>query len=235
MPGKDVFNMKGKLVAILFIVVFALLVGVVFSLLTDDHGVTNIDEYRLQTTQTSTPILVDVPSAPPVQTVAPTMLPLPTQQPTPVPTMAPTPVPTPPPTPAPTPVPMITDLGTGSFASYTGNMINIIADWKATALNENQVKVDVEIDVESYSLHLVAANSVNVSFAGQYVTLGAPAITYDGQPLARNDLASTSFIVDLPVGASNSYPLAVEWHFGGWYFNQEIPVIECGGAVNIVR
>ena len=227
--------MKGKLVAVLFIVVFALLVAVVFSLLTDDQGMTNIDDYRLQTVQTSSPILVDVPTSQPVQTVAPTMLPLPTPVPTPVPTPAPTPVPTPPPTPVPTPVPMITDLGAGSFASYTGNMINIIADWKVTALNENQVKVDVDVDVESYSLHLVAANSVNISFAGQYVTLGAPAVNYDGQPMARNDLASTSFIVDLPVGASNSYTLAVEWHFGGYYFNQSIPVIECGGAVNIVR
>lgn len=235
MPGKDVFNMKGKLVAILFIIVFALLVAVVFSLLTDDQSMTNIDEYRLQSVQTSTPILADVPTAQPVQTVAPTMLPLPTQPPTPMPTFAPTPPPTPIPTPVPTPPPMITDLGMGSFASYTGNMINIIADWKATALNENQVKVDVEIDVESYSLHLVAANSVNVSFAGQYVTLGAPALQYDGQPLARNDLASTSFIVDLPVGSSNSFTLAVEWHFGGYYFNQFIPVIECGGTVNLVR
>ncbi len=229
--------MKGKLVTILFIVVFVLLVAVIISLLTDDHGFTDINDYRLQSAATDTPVLATVPPVQQVQTPAPTMLPLPTPVATPMPTPMATPIPTPTmaPTPIPTPPPMVTDLGSGSFASYTNNMINIIADWSVTALNESQVKVDVEVDVESYSLHLVAARSVHISFAGQYVSLDAPAITYDGQPLARNDLASTSFIVDLPVGSSNSYTLAVEWHFGGVYFNQELPVIECGGPIHIVR
>lgn len=227
--------MKGKLVTILFIIVFVLLVAVIFSLLTDDQGMSNIDDYRLQSVQTSSPILVDMPTSQPIETVAPTMLPLPTPVPTPTPMPTFTPPPTPVPTPVPTPPPMVTDLGSGSFASYTGNMINVIADWKVTALNENQVRVDVDVDVESYSLHLVAARSVHISIGGQYVSLDAPAVNYDGQPLARNDLASTSFTLDLPVGSSNSYTLAVEWHFGGYYFNQEIPVIECGGPISIVR
>jgi len=76
---------------------------------------------------------------------------------------------------------------------------------------------------------------VNVSFAGEFKTLNAPAITYDGAERIRNELASTSFIVDLPVGNSNTFTLAVEWQFGGVYMNTELPVIECGGPVSIVR
>ena len=222
--------MKGKLVTILFIIVFILLVAVIISLLTDDQGVTNINDIRLDTVQTDTPVLADVTTPPPVQeTVAPTMLPLPTPEPTPVPTPEPTPVPTP------TPPPMITDLGAGSFRSNINNKINIVSEWSVTALNETHVNVDVTVYVESYSLHLDPARSVNVSLAGQFVTLDAPAIVYDGSALMLNELASTSFTIELPVGYSNSYTLAVEWQFGGTYFNQAVPVIECGGTINIVR
>lgn len=227
--------MKGKLVTILFIIVFLLLVAVIFSLLTDDQDVNDINDYRLQTVQTNTPILVDVPTAPPAATVAPTMLPLPTPEPTPIP--VPTFVPTPPPTPepTPTPVPIVTDLGSGSFRSNTGRYIDVVADYTVTAIDANQVRVDVAVGVDSYSLHVIAAPSVNVSFAGEFKTLNAPAITYDGAERIRNELASTSFVVDLPVGNSNTFTLAVEWQFGGWYMNTELPVIECGGPVSIVR
>ncbi|MBQ8216642.1 MAG: hypothetical protein IJZ91_01650 [Oscillospiraceae bacterium] len=227
--------MKGKLVTILFIIVFILLVMVIISLLTDGQDVNDINDYRFESIQTDTPILVDVPTAQPVVSVAPTMLPLPTPEPTPVPvpTFAPTPPPTPVPTP--TPAPIITDLGTGSFRSNTGRFIDVVADYKVTAVDANQVRVDVNVAVESYSLHVIAAPSVNVGFAGQFQTLDAPAITYDGKEHMRNELASTSFIVDLPAGASNTYTLAVEWQFGGWYMNTELPVIECGGPVSIVR
>ena len=227
--------MKGKLVTILFIIVFILLVMVIISLLTDGQDVNDINDYRFESIQTDTPILVDVPTAQPVVSVAPTMLPLPTPEPTPTP--APTFAPTPPPTPVPTPTPLpiITDLGTGSFRSNTGRFIDVVADYKVTAVDANQVRVDVNVAVESYSLHVIAAPSVNVGFAGQFKTLDAPAITYDGKEHMRNELASTSFIVDLPAGASNTYTLAVEWQFGGWYMNTELPVIECGGPVSIVR
>ena len=237
MPEKDVFYMKGKLVTILFIIVFLLLVAVVFSLLTDDQDMSNIDDYRLQTVQTSSPILVDMPSAPPVQTVAPTMLPLPTVQPTPMPvfTVAPTPVPTPEPTPMPTPTPMITDLGSGSFRSASPVYLNVIADWSAKAIDANNVAVTVTVSVESYSLHLSASSAaVNVNFGDQYQTLGAPDLIYDGG-LGVNQLATTTFTVPLAAGSSNSYNLGVAWHFGGWYMNMEIPSIECGGVVTLVR
>ena len=54
-------------------------------------------------------------------------------------------------------------------------------------------------------------------------------------PWRKNELASTTFNVDLPVGSSNSYTLAVEWHFGGAYMNTPIDVLECGGNITLVR
>ena len=60
-------------------------------------------------------------------------------------------------------------------------------------------------------------------------------VTYDGSALAKNELASTTINIDLPAGSSNSYTLAVEWHFGGVYMNMPIEVLECGGTIDLVR
>ena len=47
--------------------------------------------------------------------------------------------------------------------------------------------------------------------------------------------SSNSFLVDLPQGSSDSFPLAVEWHFGGTYSGVDIPVVECGGLIELTR
>ena len=99
--------MKGKLVAVLFVVVFVLLIAVVFSLLTDDQDVTDINDYRIQAPTTDSPVLETIATpAPTITPAEPSWLPLPTQPPTPVPTMIPTMPPTPMPTPIPTPTAM---------------------------------------------------------------------------------------------------------------------------------
>ena len=130
---------------------------------------------------------------------------------------------------------MITDLGSGSFRSASPVYLNVIADWSAKAIDANNVAVTVTVSVESYSLHLSASSAaVNVNFGDQYQTLGAPDLMYDGG-LGVNQLATTTFTVPLAAGSSNSYNLGVAWHFGGWYMNMEIPSIECGGVVTLVR
>lgn len=228
--------MKGKLVAVLFVVVFVLLIAVVFSLLTDDQSVTDINDYRIQAQTTDSPVLetisTPVPTPPPAE---PSWLPLPTAEPTPIPTPVPTMAPTPIPTVPPTLAPVITDLGSGSFRSNLPWYINVVADWSAKAIDANNVEVTVKVSVESYSLHLNAARSVNVAFGDQYVTLDAPNIVYDGGTQVLNELATTTFTVPLSQGMSNSYNLGVAWHFGGWYMNTEIPSIECGGTVTLIR
>ena len=223
--------MKNKLVAVLFIVVFVLLVAVIFSLLNDGQDTTNIDDVRLNATETQSPVITSLPTfAPAKATAEPTLLPLPTEAPT------PTPIPTPTPEPTPTPVPVGTDLGSGSFESTSPVQgLNIVADWSAKTVDDSTVAVTVTVSTMSYSLHLEPARSVNITLAGQYATLDVGAVTYDGSSMAKNELASTTFNVDLPVGSSNSYTLAVEWHFGGAYMNTPIDVLECGGNITLVR
>ena len=223
--------MKNKLVAVLFIVVFVLLVAVIFSLLNDGQDTTSIDDVRLDAKETQSTVVTSVPTFAPAEANAePTPLPLPTATP------APTPIPTPTPAHTPTPVPAGTELGSGSFESASPVQgLNIVADWSAKSVDDSTVAVTVTVSTMSYSLHLEPARSLNIALNGEYATLDVGAITYDGNTMAKNELASKTFNVDLPVGSSNSYTLSVEWHFGGAYMNTPIDVLECGGSISLVR
>lgn len=92
------------------------------------------------------------------------------------------------------------------------------------------------MSLDSYSMHLQAVpNSVNISLDGQFVSLDAPAIDYDGNALINTELASKTFTIDLSSGQSKTMTLAVEWHFGGTYGEVEVPVLECGGSISLSR
>ena len=226
--------MKNKIVAVLFIVVFVLLIAVVFSLLNDGQDVSNVDDVRLSTSETSSVVVSSVPTADTsssaLATAEPTLLPLPSE------TLAPTVAPTATPEPTPTPVPANTELGSGTFTSESPVQgLNLITDWKATTVDNDTVSVTVTVSTQSYSLHLEANQSLKVTFNGESVSLNTPAVTYDGTALEKNELASTTFTVSLPTGSSNSYTLTADWHFGGTYMNTAIENLTCTGTVSIVR
>lgn len=233
--------MKGKFKALLFMVLFLLITAVIITFLTGKDepqseaviggadGPTDIVVIQGQEdSQTPTPI------TPAPATPAPT--PIPTPVPTPEPTPEPTPLFTLPPEPTPAPDNGGAVLGSGRFASETGAKINIYADWSAVSLPDGKAEITITVYLESYAIHLSAAPySVNVSVGGQYVSLGAPEINYDGADLITTKLAGTSFVVDLAPGATVDYSTAVEWHFGGVYGDVELPVIECGGTITLSR
>ena len=41
--------------------------------------------------------------------------------------------------------------------------------------------------------------------------------------------------MDLSDGQSASFPVQVEYYFGGTYMKKELPVIECGGSITLER
>ena len=242
--------MKGKFTAVLFILVFVLIAAAVFTVLSGldrsrapepsptPASVSGGDTVNIVPDDTAaTPYLL--PSAEPT--------PAPTPAPTPVPTVAPTlapvsaPEPTPLPTAAPTTVPVQTTLASGSFSSQTGTWLNITADWSVTALDQNRAQVTVSVSAVSYALHYLAfPRSLNVSLDGQYVSLDPPSITYDGGEQAVHPLGTTNFTVELPANSSKALALQVEWQFNGEMGGPSgertlLPVIECGGTINVAR
>lgn len=228
---------RGKIKAVLFIIVFVLAVAIGCNALMD------LSENKAPEA-TADPFLGTLPpdavqeSVAPLETAAPTATPIPVQTvvPTPVPTPEPTPDPTPTPVPTPTPEPVGQVLGSGSFRSQTGLPIDLRADWVATVLDSERIQVDVTVVLESYALQTTAGyRAVNVSVGDQYASCDAPAVDYDGSAKLETVLGSTSHILYLAQGTSDSFPVAVEYHFGGTYSGEELPVIECGGSISLSR
>ena len=94
----------------------------------------------------------------------------------------------------------------------------------------------MQIWLDSYSLHLIQVNNcVNVSVGESYVTANAPAVDIDDNSAHQTLLATTEHVVNLADGESRSFPVQVEYQFGGTYQQQELPVIECGGAIELKR
>ena len=228
---------KGRIKAVLFIVVFLLVMAVAVNLLIDMQA-----ERKQETVHVSAdPYAAPSASPAPVELTAATQAPVFTQPPVPV-TPAPTPVPTPVPTPAPTPVPTPVPLpageliGSGSFTSETGVPMNVRAVWTANVLDANRVKVTVEVWLDSYSLHIIAVNNcVNVSVGDSYVSANAPAVDHSENTKIETLLATTEHVVNLADGQSASFPLQVEYQFGGEYHKKELPVVECGGSIELHR
>ena len=230
---------KGKIKAVLFIIVFVLAVAIGCNALID------LSENKAPEV-TADPFLTSPSPDPgqsgslPLETAAPTATPIPVQ--TVAPTVAPTPVPTPEPTPAPTPVPTPTPapvgqvLDSGSVRSQTGLLIDVRADWVATVLDSDRVQVQVTVVLESYALQLAESyKSVNVSVGDQYASCNSPAVDYDGSAKLVTVLGTTTYTLYLAHGTSDVFPLAVEYHFGGTYSGEELPVIECGGSIVLSR
>lgn len=230
---------RGKIKAVLFIIVFVLAVAIGCNALID------LSENKAPEV-TADPFLTSPSPDPgqsgslPPETAAPTATPIPVQ--TVAPTVAPTPVPTPEPTPAPTPVPTPTPapvgqvLDSGSVRSQTGLPIDVRADWVATVLDSDRVQVQVTVVLESYALQLAESyKSVNVSVGDQYASCNSPAVDYDGSAKLETVLGTTTHTLYLAQGTSDVFPLAVEYHFGGTYSGEELPVIECGGSIVLSR
>lgn len=225
---------KGRIKALLFIVIFLLVMATAITLLLDMESERREVEQLGYDPYAATP----TPTAPPVVTQAPVSTIMPTPyQPTPAPTPVPTPTPAPTPVPTPTPVPFGQTIGSGVFESTTGVPLNIHAVWTAKTLDENRVCVRVEVSLVSYSLQIIAAhNAVNVSVGDSYQSSDTPDVNLDDNAaLHTTPIAVTDHIIELPAGQSHSFPVQIQYLFRGVYFNQEIDTIECGGSIQLSR
>ena len=236
---------RTRIQAILFIIVFLLVMAVCI------HFLLEIEKERSEVVY----LTPDVTAAP-VQTAAPTQAPASTQAPAPVvtpgPTPAPTPVPTPAPTPEPTrdpyldstpepfatvmPIPAGEVIGSGTFTSETGVAIDVRAVWTARTVDSGHVKVTVEVYLDSYSLHIRAVNNcVNVSVGEVFVSANGPAVDHDQNTKIETLLATTEHTLELADGQVRTFPVQVEYQFGGTYQQKDLPVIACGGHIELSR
>lgn len=222
---------KGRIKAVLFILLFLLVLAIAVYLLLDMEN----EKREVVHLAEETPAVSATPAPTPIP-ATPTPAPTPTQAPaTPAPTPKPTPTPAPP-TPTPKPDRSGEEIGRGTFRSETGVGLNVRAVWAASIMDEKHVKVTVQVWLDSYSLHIIQVNRcVNVSVGDSFVSTNAPAIDIDDNSQHESLLATTEHVVNLADGESRSFPVQVEYQFGGVYMNLELPVIECGGPIELTR
>ena len=235
---------KGRIKAVLFIIVFLLVIAVAVNLLMDMQS-----ERKADATPTDDPyantVTPSVETQPALETpqptpaiapsTAPTATPVPATQ---VSTQAPTPTPVPAATPEPVQpiIPQGEIIGSGSFTSDTGTPLNLRADWTATVLDAERVEVTVNVYLVSYQIEVRELyNAVNVSVGDQYASADSPAIKWENNTKLETLLASTVHTLSLPSGSSASFPLAAQYQFGGTYSKVDLPVIECGGTIELSR
>ena len=234
-----------RIKAVLFVVVFLLVMAVAVNLLVDMQNTRKEVNVSDNAPSIVTPPVEMTVEPAPVQTAAPapapTLAPVPTPEPTDVlvATAPPTPEPTPTPTPVPTPtpIPVGETIGKGSFRSDTGVPMNIRADWTAVIEDAEHVKVMVDVYLESYQINLIAVDrAVNVSVGDVYVTSGAPAVEWDQNVQIDTLMASTEHLLYMPSGVGeDTFPVAVEYHFGGTYSGKSLPTVTCGGEITLKR
>ena len=132
------------------------------------------------------------------------------------------------------PAPAVAAKGSGTLRSDSGAKINIRTEyeWRSSEGASDSVEVTIKVILESYSLHLSAVpKSVVINLDGQYISLDAPEVDYDGSELLTTTLAEKTFTADIP--ADGRLPVSVEWHFGGSYSGVDLDVIECSGTIDL--
>lgn len=228
---------KGRIKAVLFIIVFLLVIAVAVNLLMDMQS-----EKKAEATPTNDPyantVTPSVDMQPALETPQPTPAIVPSVAPTATPTATPTPTPIPTATTEPVQpvIPQGEVIGSGSFTSDTGTPLNLRADWTATVLDSERVEVTVNVYLVSYQIEVRELyNAVNVSVGDQYASADSPAIKWENNTRLETLLASTVHTLSLPSGSSASFPLAAQYQFGGTYSKVELPVIECGGTIELSR
>ena len=228
---------KGRIKAVLFIIVFLLVIAVAVNLLMDMQS-----EKKAEATPTNDPyantVTPSVETPPALETPQPTPAIEPSVATTATPTATPTPTPIPTATTEPVQpvIPQGEVIGSGSFTSDTGTPLNLRADWTATVLDSERVEVTVNVYLVSYQIEVRELyNAVNVSVGDQYASADSPAIKWENNTRLETLLASTVHTLSLPSGSSASFPLAAQYQFGGTYSKVELPVIECGGTIELSR
>lgn len=228
---------KGRIKAVLFIIVFLLVIAVAVNLLVDMQS-----ERKAEATPTNDPYANTVTPSVDMQPALETPQPTPAIEPSVAPTATPTATPTPTPIPTATTepvqpvIPQGEVIGSGSFTSDTGTPLNLRADWTATVLDSERVEVTVNVYLVSYQIEVRELyNAVNVSVGDQYASADSPAIKWENNTRLETLLASTVHTLSLPSGSSASFPLAAQYQFGGTYSKVELPVIECGGTIELSR
>ena len=159
-----------------------------------------------------------------------------TPSPSPTPTPEVTPAPTPVPTPVVTPEPAGTPLGGGTFSSNTGKWIDIDAIWNAEAVDVENVKVTVVVNLRSYRIQNgEKRNALEIAVGDDVTAMDVAGLNVEVNQETTTELGRYDFTVKAPIGKVSVVPLTVNWKYGGTYSGAHLDVITAEGDMTINR
>jgi len=217
-----------------FIILVFLLIGLAVFFVFRSEGPGENDDPAVTVTATPLPTATPQPEATAVPTPVPTATPTPppTASPTPTATPVPTPTasPTPTPTPTPTPEPVVQQSAEGQFQSDSGTKLNMLVKWKSFRDVDGKTKLQLDVYVQSYSLHTGdRIDDVVIKVDGAVSYGSSKAIQIDTNILSETLIASTV----AEVSPGQDIPLEVTWYFNGSYSNQSISTITADSVIHI--
>ena len=232
--------MQGKIKAILFIVIFLLLIAILISAFTRKQGidVPSVDQLiAANPTDNIETVSNDSQSGLPTPPSGPIMLPTPTPVPasnipaTPTPTPTPSPTPEPTPTPTPEPTPTVLNLENGTFRSNTETGLNLRVDYGISQNVDGSVHVHTTVSIESYQIH-AGANpwGMQVNVAGNVQNLSVPEIQTDDPAQLVTEVGTADFDIKYN-GGGLTVPIQVTWNYGGRYSGKDLPQIVAEASI----
>ncbi len=138
--------------------------------------------------------------------------------------------PTPEPLPEETPEPVIVNpsvLASGTFRSDTGTPLNLIADWRAAAIDDSTARITITLSLESYSLDIGERRSNILTFNGEDYYFMTDPLEIEGGDFVKTQIYVWSKEVPL---SKLSFELAVSWNLKGSYSKKEMDTIELSGS-----
>lgn len=225
-------NPTGPLAALLLLLFIIIVLIVALRSCGSDDAKKPNESLEPSLSESQQPQQGDETDAPEDPDTSPSELPSPSVSPSeePSPSLEPTPTPTPSPTPTPTPIPS----AAGNFRSNTGMGLNVSADWTAVDAGNGKVKLKLQFFVESYALNVGKGyKNVIVTINDEKFTYDAPAITYDGKTLEKNELCTVELVLSVGADGKLNVPMTAEWIFMGKYGDAEIENISAAGLAQI--
>ena len=138
--------------------------------------------------------------------------------------------PTPEPLPEETTEPVIVNpsvLASGSFRSDTGTALNLVADWRAVAIDATTARITVTLSLESYSLDIGERRSNVLTFNGEEYYFLTDPIELEGGDFCKTQI----YVWSKEIGMSElSFDLSVRWNLRGSYSKKEMEDIELSGS-----
>ncbi|MBR1658711.1 MAG: hypothetical protein IJ705_00135 [Oscillospiraceae bacterium] len=120
-----------------------------------------------------------------------------------------------------------TSIASGSFSSNTGTGLNIVVSWSVNSSGLGDKELVISVAASSYSLTSQSlVSGVTLTVNGQIYYGSSDAVSYQGNTLATNHLASFT----IP-GFPGTAAVTASWHFNGSYGGKALTDIVASGTI----